>query len=107
MNKEELKQAQSDMKLAVESTKELIDMPFFEVATFFEGKNVGELRGYRTLLTAHLNEVDVTGANLVKSKVLTFTEDERVKLGSVFMLANKIQNIIGYIDYLYKKNSIK
>lgn len=107
MNKEELKQAQSDMKDAVESTQQLIDLPFNEVATFLEDKNVGELRGYRLLLETHLSEVDVMGQLLVNNKVITFSIDDRVKLGSVFGIANKIQNIIGYIDFLYTKNSIK
>jgi hypothetical protein len=39
--------------------------------------------------------------------VSVFGTEERIGLGSVFMVCAKIQDRMGYIDYLVQKNSVK
>lgn len=102
-----IEQAKKDTATVVESTEELIDMPFFEFAKFLEGKNIGVLKAFRVLLQMHLDRADLTGKKLVEDKVAVFNVEARVQLGSVFIVVAKIQDRMGYIDYLIKKNSIK
>lgn len=92
---EEIKQM-GDM---VESTVELIDMHFTDFAEFLEGKNVGTLRAYRTLLERTLTQADSVAKQLTESKVTTFSTEDRVKLGSVYGAISKIIDRIGYIDF--------
>lgn len=102
----EIEQAKRDTATVIESTEQLIDMPFFEYAKFLEGQNIGVLRGFRTLLQMHLDRADLLGKTLVEDKVTTFTKEQRVQMGSVFGIVNKIVDRMGYIDYLIQKNSI-
>lgn len=95
-----------DMQSMVESTAELIDMHFTKFAEFLEDKNIGTLKAYRSLLERNLDQADVIGKQLVENKVTTFSQDDRVKLGSVFGAVAKIVDRIGYIDFLIKKRDI-
>ena len=104
--KKEYDQSMKDMETMVESTNELIDMHFTEVAKFFEDKNVGVLKAYRTLLQRNLDQADVLGKNLVESTVTTFNKEERIRLGSLFGAVTKIIDLMGYIDYLLEKRKI-
>lgn len=103
---DEAKQNAKDHKQLVESTEEMIDMHFTEFAEFLEGKNVGELRAFRSLLQMHLDKTDMYAKKLVDAQVIVFNKKERVQMGSVFGLVNKIVDRMGYVDYLIKKNSI-
>lgn len=105
--KDVYQQAIEDMDDMVNSTTELIDMPFKGFAGFLEGKNIGTLKAYRTLMQRNLDEVDLLGKRLVESAVTTFNKEERVKLGSVFGLVSKIVERMGYIDLLIGKLAIK
>lgn len=104
---EMIKKAQEDFGITVESTEQMIDMPFFEFAKFIEGKNIGELKAFRSLLQMHLDRADLVGKKLVENTVTTFNKEERIQLGSVFIITAKIQDRMGYIDYIITKNSIK
>jgi hypothetical protein len=105
--KEQIEQAQKDTKTVIDSTEEMIDMPFFEYAKFLEGKNIGELNAFRALLQMHIDKADIYGKTLVENKVSVFGKEERIVLGSVFAVTAKIQDRMGYIDYLIQKNSVK
>lgn len=94
-----VEEQQKDVKIVMDSTEQLIDSTFMEVCQFLEGKNIGELKAFRTLLQTHLDKVDLYGKNLVELKVIEFNKDQRVKVGSIFSIAAKIQDRIGYIDY--------
>jgi hypothetical protein len=104
---QQVEQAKKDTQTVVESTEEMIDMPFFEYAKFLEGKNIGELKAFRALLQMHMDKADLYGKKLVENKVSVFGTEERIGLGSVFMVCAKIQDRMGYIDYLVQKNSVK
>lgn len=100
-------QAKADAKAVADSTEEMIDMPFTEFAEFLEGKNIGELKAYRTLFQMHLDRGDVLGKQLVETApVRNINKDYMVKTGSVFSVITKITDRMGYIDYLTKKNMI-
>jgi hypothetical protein len=106
--KQDIKQAQADAKKVAESTEELIDMPMYEFCQFFDDKNVGECRAFRSLLQMHLDRVDHYGKNAVEANLLLpMKKEERISMASLFSLASKIQDRMGYIDYLLLKRKIK
>lgn len=100
--KEQYEQAVNDLGDLVESTTQLIDMHFTDFAKFIEDKNIGTLKAYRALLERHLEQVDVTGKQLVDEDK-TFVKDDIIKIGSVFGVISKIVDRIGYIDYRTKQ----
>jgi hypothetical protein len=102
-----IEQAKEDTKTVVESTEQLIDMPMFEFAKFCEGKNVGVLKAFRVLFQMHMDRADLVGKKLVEDTVSSFNKEARIKLGSIFIVTAKIQDRIGYIDYLIKSKAIK
>lgn len=103
----EPEQAKADAKAVAESTEEMIDMTFTDFAEFMEGKNIGELKAYRTLFQMHLDRADVLGKRLVDAvPVSNINREYMVKTASVFGIINKISDRMGYIDYLLKKNMI-
>jgi hypothetical protein len=104
--KQQIEQAKNDFGITVDSTEEMIDMPMFEFVKFLEGKNIGELKAFRSLLQMHLDKGDMLGKKLVESKVDVFRKESRIQLGSVFMVVAKIQDRMGYIDYLLIKNKL-
>lgn len=99
-------QAKKDSAQIVKTTEELIDAPMFEVCKFFEGRNIGELKAFRSMLQTHLDKVDVFGKKLVDNPLPANSKEDRISLGSVFALAGKIQDRMGYIDYLTEKNQL-
>ena len=90
-----------------EGTVEIIDAYMTEFCVFLEDKNVGELRGIRSLLERKMLEADHLGGNILKSsKVTQFDEKQRTQLAQVFTVVAKISDKIGYIDYLLEKRKI-
>lgn len=101
-----MQEANKDMKKVFASVEEMIDTPFYEFSLNMEGKNIGELMAFRALFQKHLDEIDVMGKKLVESNAISFNKESRIKLGSVFAVSAKIQDRMGYIDYLVKKNRV-
>lgn len=104
--KEQLEQAKEDTKTVVKTVEQLIDMPMFEFCGFCEGRNIGELKAFRSLMQTNLDQVDSYGNKLLKNKLTSFNQSARETIGSIFSIAAKIQDRMGYMDYLIKKNSI-
>lgn len=105
--KKEYEEALKDVDSLVESTAQLIDMPFAEFSQYLEGKNVGTLRAYRALLQSNLDQADAYAKKLVDNTVTTLGKNDRLRLGSIFGVVSKIIERMGYIDLLLSKNSIK
>jgi hypothetical protein len=103
---EALKKANEDTNTVIKTVEEMIDLPFYDYCQFLEGKNVGELKAFRSLLQTNLDRADVYGKTLVENKVNTFGKEDRITLGSVFAITARIQDRMGYIDFLVKKLSL-
>ena len=107
MTKKEMT-AQEQSKIMFDSTEEMIDQDFLTFATFLEGRNIGELKAFRTLLQMHFDKANLYAEKLVNnSPQLIFNATQRAQVGSVFGILSKIIDRMSYIDYLIKKNSIK
>lgn len=104
---EQAERNKKDAETLARTVEELIDLHFIDFCTFCEGRNIGELMGFRALLQTNLDRVDVLGKQLIENVMTTFGKEERIRVGSVFALTAKIQDRMGYIDYLVKQKKIK
>lgn len=101
-------EAEEGLNEVIESSRQLIDLPFKAFTEQLEGKNIGTLKAYRALIHRNLDEADSTAAAIIKSRDgKAMSGKELTQLGSVFGLISKIIERIGYIDLLIKDNSIK
>jgi hypothetical protein len=105
--KRQMTESVRDANRLLKTVDDLVDLPMYEFAKFCEDKNVGELKAFRSLMQTNLDQIDVYGKQLVDSKEQKFfSKEDRINLGSVFAISGKIQDRMGYMDYLVKKNQV-
>lgn len=102
---EQLVQASDDL---MKTTEQLIDTPFMQFVRFMNEKNIGMLKSYRALLQGKFDEVDTVAARFTRTNnaKVGLSQDDLIKIGSLFMLLGKITDRMGYVDYLIAERKI-